>query len=182
MWERIREILIKEIRQTFREPRMRVMLFVPPIVQLIVFGFAVNLDVDHVRLAWLDGDRTPASRELLAAFQGSGRFEVVALPASDAEATDLLDRGEAQAIVQVLAGFAGDINRGRSAEVQVLIDGTNSNTASLISSYAGGILGRFSSSKAGQQRNLRLLMRGSPAPAAFSMPSVEARTRVWFNP
>jgi ABC-2 type transport system permease protein len=80
MWERVREIIIKELRQTFREPRLRIMLFVPPVLQLIVFGFAVNLDVDNAKMAWTDGDRTPASRELLAAFEGSGRFEVIATP------------------------------------------------------------------------------------------------------
>ena len=182
MWERIRMIVIKEIRQTFREPRMRVMLFVPPMVQLIVFGFAVNLDVDSVRLAWMDGDGTPASRELLAAFQGSGRFQVAALPADDAAAARLLDRGDAQAVLRVLPGFSADLSRGRTAEVQVLIDGTNSNTASLVSSYSGEILARFSSAQADQQRNLRLLVRGAAAPVNSSLPSVEARTRVWFNP
>ena len=182
MWERIREILIKEIRQTFREPRMRVMLFVPPMVQLIVFGFAVNLDVDNVRLAWMDADRTPASRELLAAFQGSGRFEIVALPLNDAEAAGLLDRGETQAILRVLPGFAADIERGRTAQVQVLLDGTNSNTASLVSSYSGEILSRFSAARGDEQRNVRMLVRGAGTPANFSLPSVESRTRVWFNP
>ena len=92
MWERIREIIIKELRQTFREPRLRAMLFVPPVIQLLVFGFAVNLDVDHARIAWMDGDRTPESRELLAGFQGSGRFDVVATP--DAAPSRLLDESQ----------------------------------------------------------------------------------------
>ena len=83
MWERIWVILRKEFRQTLREPRMRVLLFVPPLVQLIVFGYAVNLDVDHTRIAWMDRDRTPQSRELLAAFEGSRRFQVAAMPADD---------------------------------------------------------------------------------------------------
>lgn len=66
MWERIGVIIRKELIQTLREPRMRMLLFVPPLVQLIVFGFAVNLDVDHVRIAWMDMDRTPLSRDLRA--------------------------------------------------------------------------------------------------------------------
>ena len=60
MWERILVILRKEFIQALREPRMRVLLFVPPMVQLLVFGFAVNLDVDRARIAWMDMDRTPA--------------------------------------------------------------------------------------------------------------------------
>ena len=72
---------------------MRILLFVPPIVQLIVFGFAVNLDVDHSRIAWMDMDRTPMSRELRARFEGSGRFDVVALPENEAQVQQVLDRG-----------------------------------------------------------------------------------------
>ena len=72
MWERIFVILRKEFIQALREPRMRVLLFVPPMVQLIVFGFAVNLDVDHARIAWMDMDRTPESRSLRDRFTGIG--------------------------------------------------------------------------------------------------------------
>src|ERR1017187_9731512 len=80
MWERIFVILRKELIQALREPRMRVLLFVPPIVQLLVFGFAVNLDVDHARIAWMDMDRTAASRSLRDRFTGSGRFDIVSAP------------------------------------------------------------------------------------------------------
>src|ERR687896_639824 len=102
MRQRIFEIFRKEIRQVLREPRMRIMLFVPPVMQLIIFGFAVNLDVDTIRMAWMDQDSTPASRELLSRFQGSGRFHVIATPASESELQRLLDRGEAQAAIRVL--------------------------------------------------------------------------------
>ena len=72
MWERIGVILRKEFIQALREPRMRVLLFVPPMVQLLIFGFAVNLDVDRARIAWMDMDGTPASRELR---DGSSAFK-----------------------------------------------------------------------------------------------------------
>src|SRR5215471_20217388 len=99
MWERIRVILRKEFIQALREPRMRLLLFVPPLVQLVVFGFAVNLDVDHARIAWMDMDRTPLSRDLRARFEGSGRFDVVALPENEYDVQQVLDRGKAQAVV-----------------------------------------------------------------------------------
>src|SRR5437764_11124172 len=129
MWERILVILRKEFLQSLREPRMRVLMFVPPIVQLLVFGFAVNMDVDHARIAWMDMDRTPLSRDLRERFEGSGRFDVVATPQNEAEVQQVLDHGLAQAVVRVLPRFERDIKRGQSTEVQVLIDGTNSNTA-----------------------------------------------------
>src|SRR5262245_44056631 len=83
MWERIRVIIRKELIQPLREPRLRVIMFLPPIVQLLIFGFAVNMDLDHARIAWMDMDGTPMSRELRERFEGSGRFEVVALPATE---------------------------------------------------------------------------------------------------
>ena len=81
MWERILVILRKEFIQVLREPRMRGLLFIPPLLQLIIFGYAVTLDVDNARIAWMDNDGTPESRALLARFEGSGRFQVVAIAA-----------------------------------------------------------------------------------------------------
>jgi len=182
MWERILVILRKELIQALRDPRMRVVLIVPPLVQLVVFGFAVNLDVDHARIAWMDLDRTPLSRDLRARFEGSGRFDVVATPESEQQVQDVLDRGEAQAVVRVLPRFERDVRRGTAAQVQVLVDGTNSNTASLISAYATEVLADFSSLQMTEQQNSRAMRRGAQSPVNASLPEVSARSRVWFNP
>jgi len=182
MWERIRMIVRKELIQTLREPRMRMLLFVPPLIQLIVFGFAVNLDVDHTQIAWMDMDRTPLSRELRASFEGSGRFDVVALPASEEDVQRTLDRGLAQAVVRVLPQFERDVRRGRPTEVQVLVDGTNSNTASLISSYAGEVIAAFSQDVVAGQQNVRILTLSPGSAVNMAVPQVTARSRVWFNP
>lgn len=182
MWERILVILRKEFIQALREPRMRVLLFVPPMVQLLVFGFAVNLDVDHARIAWMDMDRTPASRDLRDRFVGSGRFLIVAAPSSEAEVQSVMDRGVAQAVVRVLPGFARDLARGRATQVQVLVDGTNSNTASLVSSYAGEIVAAYGAAALGQQQNGRVLARSPGSVVAAPALQVTARSRVWFNP
>ena len=80
MFYGIEAIVRKEFLQMLRHRRMRVMLFLPPVIQLIVFGYACNLDVDTVRIAWMDGDHTPQSRDLLEAFTGSGRFLLNAVP------------------------------------------------------------------------------------------------------
>jgi ABC-2 type transport system permease protein len=182
MWERIRVIIRKELIQTLREPRMRILLFMPPMIQLLVFGFAVNLDVDHARIAWMDMDRSPLSRDLRARFEGSGRFDVVSMPRNENDVQQTLDRGLAQAVVRVLPGFERDVERGRATEVQVLLDGTNSNTASLISSYAGGIIAEFSGDVMAGQQKVRVLTRSPNSPVALTFPSVKADTRVWFNP
>jgi ABC-2 type transport system permease protein len=162
MRERLIEIIRKEFRQAFRDPRMRSMLFVPPLVQLIVFGYAANLDVEKARIAWMDQDHTPRSTDLIQAFTGSSRFEMVAYPANDAEVQALLDSNRVDAVVRVLPGFGRDIARGRSTAVQILINGTNSNTASIVANYATSIVARYSAGN-----------RGAPA--------LETESRVWFN-
>jgi|SRR5579883_330919 ABC-2 type transport system permease protein len=182
MRERIWVILRKELIQTLREPRMRVLLFLPPIIQLLVYGFAVNLDVDHARIAWMDMDRTPLSRDLRARFEGSGRFDVVAFPQNEEDVHQSLDRSQVQAVVRVLPDFERDILRGRPTAIQVLVDGANSNTASLISSYGGEIIAKFSTDAMAMRTNGQILTRSANAPVNLVFPQVTADTRVWFNP
>jgi ABC-2 type transport system permease protein len=186
MWERIVVILRKEFIQVLREPRMRALLFIPPLLQLIIFGYAVTLDVDNARIAWMDNDGTPESRALLARFKGSGRFEIVATPRSEAEVQSVLDRGQAHAVVCVLPNFGRDLARGRTAEVQVLVDGSNSNTASLVSAYAEEVIASFGSDvQPGQTKNrqtIKLMARGPGAAPVMMSNLVTADTRVWFNP
>jgi ABC-2 type transport system permease protein len=183
-WKRVFEIVRKEFRQTLREPRMRALLLGPPLAQLLIFGYAVNLDVDQVKVAWIDQDRTPASRELRAAFVGSRRFQMVAAPASQRDGVRLLDKGEVQAVVAVPPNFARDLNRGVTASVQALVDGSNSNTAAIVSSYAGQVIARFAAAQlgAGQRRKLVGPTVASGGPIGLAVPTIDVRTRVWFNP
>jgi ABC-2 type transport system permease protein len=174
----------KEFTQTLREPRMRMMLFMPPIIQLMIFGFAANLDVDSARVAWMDQDHTPQSRELLSEFLGSGRFVISAEPTGEAEMQRLLDRSQVDGVIRVLPGFARDIERGRTTGVQILLDGTNSNTASIISGYAGQAIQRYGN-EAMEARQRAMMVAGtmsSGGPMRAAVPQVESRTRVWFNP
>lgn len=184
MRQRLRHMIRKEFIQTLREPRMRVMLFLPPLLQLLIYGFSVNLDVDSARIAWMDQDRTPQSRELESEFEGSGRFIIVANPTGEGEMQELLDRGKVDGVVRVLPGFAHDLERGRTTSVQVLLDGTNSNTASIVSAYAGQTILRYSS-EVMNQRQRNKLVAGTVAangPIGVAVPTVQSETRVWFNP
>jgi ABC-2 type transport system permease protein len=184
MWQRLRHMIRKEFIQTLREPRMRVMLFLPPLIQLLIYGFSVNLDVDTARIAWMDQDRTPESRELESEFIGSGRFAIVANPTGEGEMQQLLDRGKVDGVVRVLPGFARDVERGRPTSVQVLLDGTNSNTASIVPSYAGLTIARYSNEVLNQRQRSKLVAATVASNGAIgaAVPTVEPQTRVWFNP
>ncbi|MCG3180917.1 MAG: putative multidrug ABC transporter permease YbhR [Phycisphaerae bacterium] len=174
MFDRIRHMLIKEFIQVFRDPRTRFVIFAIPVIQTIVFSYAVTTDVKHIKLAILDRDNSVASRELAARFVESGYFDPVARPSDEREVRDLVDRGDAQAVLEIDAGFQGDLQSGRTAVVQLVVDGTDSNTAGIIASYAG----RIATDYAGRlmiQRLARLgQLTGPPA-------QVELDTRAWFN-
>jgi ABC-2 type transport system permease protein len=183
-WLRIKEIVRKEFLQVFRDPRMRFVLIGPPIIQTIIFGFAVNLDVRQVTLAWMDSDRTPESRELYEAFTASSYFTVVATPENDDELRGLLDRGDVMGAVTVFPGFARALQRGDSAPVQVVIDGANSNTAAIVKGYAAQVLALYAARNDLDRQNRLQLARtqGRGGPAPRELPGVELKNRVWFNP
>jgi hypothetical protein len=177
-------IFRKEFIQALRDPQMRGILIVLPLVQLLIFGYAVNLDVNTAEIAWMDQDHSPESRELLSEFQGSGRFIIAGEPQSDAAMQSMLDRGQVDAVVRVLPGFARDIERGRVSSVQVLLDGTNSNTASLVSSYASSTIARYSNEVLDGEQRKKMIAGTEDSGGALhaAVPQVTTRSRVWFNP
>lgn len=161
---------------------MRTVLFLPPLIQLFIFGYVVNLDVENCKLAWIDLDNTPASRELLAEFKGSRYFQIVAEPPSEDEMEYLLDRGRIQAVVRVMPGFARKILRGESAVVQILVEGTNSNTASIVSNYAVQIINRYNNSILSRQQKFIPVEGGGGTREMTDQSSLVVKSRIWFNP
>ncbi|MBI3681884.1 MAG: ABC transporter permease [Acidobacteria bacterium] len=180
-WERILHIVRKEVRQSFREPRLRASMFVPPVLQFLIFGFVVNLDVEHSRLAWLDYDNTPSSRELRAAFEGSKYFTVTATPSNQAELQRLLDFDEVHSAVVVPPDFSRDLARGRPTSVQILVEGTNSNTASILGNYAADIIRGYSSGRMLEMMSRKRMARGGML-VKISAPGIDMEQRVWYNP
>lgn len=174
MAARVRAIVLKELRQVFRDPRMRFVLFAVPIVQVLVFTYAATTDVRHVATAVLDRDRSAVSRELVARFERSGYFDVVAWPTSDAEARALLDAGRARALLELPPGLERDAAAGRTPAVMLAADGTDANAAALIASYASRIAGAYVAERAATDA-ARL---GRPRPA---LPLV-LEARAWYNP
>jgi len=174
MWERLRNMLIKEFLQVLRDPKMRGVIFVMPLLQVMVFGYAVTTDVRNVPVAVLDFDQSVASRELLSRFSASGYFRFVSQTRSVNDAIHLLDKESVGAILRIDQGFGEDLRAGRTAKLQVIADGTDSNTAGIVLGYTGRIAGEFSA-KVLLARFSRL-RGGGPLPG-----TVELTSRAWFN-
>lgn len=172
--ERIKQMLIKEVKQVRRDPRMRAVILVVPILQSLVFGYAVTTDVRHVRTAIFDSDNSVESRDLISRFLGSGYFDAVEHVSNDEAARDAIDHSRAKLVIHLRHGFAEAIRSGRPAEAQLLIDGTDSNTAGLVLQYASSIASDYN-------RNV-LVTRALKATG--SVPTVQPlnlRVRAWFN-
>lgn len=174
MWERILTVLRKEFRSVFRDPRMRLVIFGVPVIQTLIFGYAVTMDVRNVRLVTIDRDQTPASRALMARFTGSDYFQTVVATNDETEARTEIDASRASAIVQINAGFEGDLQAGRSARVQLVVDGSDSNTARLVLNYSAVITASY---------NNEIILASSLRRAGRVLPAagIDLRPRAWFN-
>jgi ABC-2 type transport system permease protein len=167
-------MLIKEFIQVFRDPKVFGMIFMAPLIQLIIFGYAASTDVRHIWTAVYDLDNTVASRDLVSRFERSGYFDVVMYLDREDEVQDLMDHGRVMAILRVNKGFAEDLDAGRTAAVQLIVDGTDSNTAGIVLAYSRGIVSQYSQGVL-DARLARL------QPAARDVGQITLQTRAWFN-
>ena len=174
MFERLRAMLIKEFIQVLRDPRMRFVVFVIPAVQTIIFGYAVNTDVRHVATAIYDLDNSSYSREFADRFIRSGYFELQERVTDEARARELIDRGEVKAVLRMNHGFGAGISGGRGGAVQLILDGTDSNTAGIVLNYAAKIVAGYSS-----QLQLEATSRAAGRPVVIR--GVELSSRAWYN-
>jgi ABC-2 type transport system permease protein len=159
----------KERRQLLRDPRTRLIMFVAPIIQLLLFGYAVNTDIRDTATFVVDYDASAASRRLVEAFTTTGRFEVVGASGRSADIPFALDRGTAVVAIEIPPGFAADLAASPPARVQIIVDGTHSNTATVALGYATRVVQAFGRDQGGAQ-------------AALVRPGIELRSRAWFNP
>ncbi len=167
-FSRVTQLLRKERRQMLRDPRMRMMMFVSPIIQLVAFGYAVNMDIKNTATYVIDHDGSAESRQLIDAFNSTGYFEVVGHSQKPADMVSALDHGDAVIGIEIPVGFASDV-ADRTASVQVIVDGTNSNTGTVAQGYAIQIVRQFATDKA---REAGMLPPGG----------IDLRTRAWYNP
>ena len=176
MFGRLKQMLIKEFIQVFRDKRTRFILFGPPIVQMLVFGYAATFDIHHVPTVVLDLDQSQQSRDLVSRFTSSPYFDVQRQLTDSRQIRDLIDTGQATVGLEIDAGFAQKLLKGQTAPLQVIVDATNSNTALIASSYISQIALGFA-------RDYQQDRIGRIAPQlSEQVPSVQLEPRPWYNP
>ncbi|MFZ1052437.1 MAG: ABC transporter permease [Candidatus Sulfotelmatobacter sp.] len=176
MLARLKQMLIKEFIQVFRDKRTRFVLFGPPIIQMLIFGYAATFEIHHVPTVVLDLDHSQESRELISRFSSSPYFDVQRQLTDYRQIGDLIDQGKATVGLEINAGFAQNLRKGQTAPLQVIVDATNSNTALIASGYITQIALGFA-----QEYQQDRIYRLSPQ-MIERMPSVQLEQRPWYNP
>ena len=168
MLSRLLALIHKEFLALFKDPKSRIVLIVPPMVQLLVFGYAASFDLKQIPYALYNEDRGAAARELVAAFDGAPAFRRVATLHSESELAPLVDRRDVLAVIHLGPRFSADLLSGNGAPLQVIVDGRNSNTALIALNYVRAIVEQYNRAWSAA--------RGLPSPPA------RLETRAWFNP
>jgi ABC-2 type transport system permease protein len=175
MLARLKQMLIKEFIQVFRDKRTRFVLFLPPIIQMLVFGYAATFEIRNVATAVLDLDHSQESRELVSRFSSSPYFLVQRQLTDRGQIVDLIDRGAVVVALQINPGFAENLRKGQTSSVQAVVDATNSNTALIAAGYVSQISQNFARD---YQRDR--MQRMSPMLVDL-VPQVELQQRPWYN-
>lgn len=168
MISRILALVLKEFLALLKDKRSRIVLIAPPLIQMMVFGYAATFDLKNVPFAVYNEDRGAASRELLAEFDGAATFSRVAQITHESEIAPLIDGRHALMVVHVSRNFSANMLAGRSGELQVIVDGRNSNTAMLAINDVRDIVERYN--------------RAWLSAHGGSQPPARIEARAWFNP
>lgn len=170
-WIRIRELVRKEFIQLFSDKRNRAVMLVFPFIQMLIFGYVVNYDISNIRVALLDYSKTYESRRLTDSFTGGNIFHITHVVADERGMTELLLQGKVDLGIKISQDFASVIRKGQTASIQILVDGSMSNMATMRVAYASSVLDKFN------REELRELY-----PLKMSYGKIDARIRTWYNP
>ena len=178
--QRLRFLVWKEFLELRMNPRLFGIVVVAPVLQLTMLGYAATTDVRHVPLVIADGDRTPKSRELIARFEGSPNFAVVGVVTTVSDIEPFLERGTAWLALSIPNGYASEIEGQRPVTVQVIADGTDSNSTTVALGYANSLVAGYAEELAAAAAGGTVLEGGAVRASAAA--SLDGRIRVWFNP
>jgi ABC-2 type transport system permease protein len=179
-------LIRKEFLQLRRDRKMLPIVLIAPVIQLILLGYAANLDVSHVPTAVMDRDKTAVSRELTERFFATNYFDRAAGLSSPEAAEDALVSGEASAVIVIPSDFSRDLLRGEAVQLQLLVDGANSTVGTAVLNYANVIVQEYQRELMGRGYGAAAGTDGASgtAAAAGGAPQIPVRAapRVWFNP
>jgi ABC-2 type transport system permease protein len=170
---RTRAVARKEFLHILRDPLSLIMALALPLLMILLFGYALTLDVDRIPTLVYDMDHSPESRELISLFDGSRYFQIVGATDNYATVEKMIDRNECLLCVAIPQDFSRELHSGRAPSVQLIFDGSDSNTASIALGYAGGLLQSYG-------RNLRTEAQDRRGGIRTAEP-FEGRLRVWYN-
>ncbi len=176
MLGRIWRIIVKEFIQLRRDRYARFRLLVPPIIQMLIYGYAATFEVHRVPIAVLDLDHSQESRDLLSRFTFTGRFNIERILRDDRDIPRTIGRSDIPMALKIEPGFAELLRKGQTAHLQVILDGTDSNTALIALGYVNQIATTYAQDYAHDR-----LERLMPAMAAMA-PQVDLEQRPWYNP
>jgi ABC-2 type transport system permease protein len=177
--QRLRFLVWKEFLELKMNPRLFGVLIVAPILQLTMLGYAATTDVKDVPVVVADGDRSSASRELIARFDASKNFTVIEVVTTVGEIGRYLERGRAWLALSIPPNYGRDLEAGRSVRLQVVADGTDSNSTNVALGYSTSLVGDYAQELI-QQQSPAAMVNGDRTPAKGG--DIDARVRVWFNP
>ena len=177
---RMRALILKEFRQILRDRRLAMSLILPPTLQLLLFGFALNATVSNLRLGVVDDSRTPESRELVATMTESKSFQAAGTYLSVDELGKQIADGNLDAGLIIPFDYARDLQRGRPATVQVILNAMNSNTATIGQGYAEGVIASYNQTLLGEGIHAQFQQIASPEVSRRGM--VQLHPAYLYNP
>ena len=169
--KRVLYLMKKELLELRKDPRLFGVVILAPIIQLNVLGYAATTDVKDIPIAIVDADRSTASRDLIQRFETSANFKIVAMPGSTNEIDSYLDRGEAWMALSIPPDYGRKVASGRPTTIQIVADGTDSNSTGVAMGYAQALIGGYVQDLAAEA-----------APGVSVTGLVQPEIRVWFNP
>jgi ABC-2 type transport system permease protein len=169
--KRVLHLMKKELLELRQDPRLFSIVILAPIIQLSVLGYAATTDVKDIPLAIVDADRSTASRQLVHRFEGSANFKIVAMPGSTSDIDSYLDSGKAWMVLSIPPDYGRKVGAGRPTTIQLVADGTDSNSTGVALGYAQALIGGYVQDLA-----------AAAAPGQPVTGLVQPEIQVWFNP
>ena len=172
---RIWFVMWKEVIELRQDPRIFGIIFIAPVLQLAILGYAATTDVRNVPIVVVDTDRSPGSQDLISRFTGSGIFQLVDVVSDARDVDRYLETGDAWMALSIPTGYGRNVAAGRPSTLQVVADGSDANSTNIALGYASNLIAGYSQEMVEQRR-------AAGAPVSGGSGSIEARVRVWFNP